>query len=314
MQELNSSTLSGVLVIDKPPAWTSHDVVAKIRNLTKIKKVGHTGTLDPFATGVLPLTLGRATRLTNYFLSSDKVYRGVMRFGFATTTYDLDGEPMSEDSHPILDPNLLDQIFRKYLGVVHQTLPPYSAKKVRGKPMYAYARKGIEMEASTKEVTIKDLNLINVEGNEVEFELVCAAGTYARSLAHDVGRDYGCGAHLIRLRRTRSGEFPIDGAAPLSDGTDFYPREFFLSRILPLRSLLSEIPSIVLSEGDKNKVIHGTDLNVLTGEWEAEEYRLLDQSGELIALASKLQTFTSPVSQPAHWVRIHPRIIFAGAD
>src|SRR5437867_3095854 len=249
MQEIAGPTTNGVLVIDKPPGWTSHDVVAKIRNLTKIKKVGHTGTLDPFATGVLPLTLGRATRLTNYFLSSDKVYRGVMRFGFATTTFDLDGEPASEDAHPTLDPKRLAEIFLKYVGVVRQTLPPYSAKKVRGRPMYAYARKGIKMEASTKEVTIKGLNLIRVEGSEVEFGLVCAAGTYARSLAHDIGLDYGCGAHLVRLCRTRSGEFPIEDAVSLSDGTNFHPREFFLSRIIPLRSLLSEVPAVVLSEG-----------------------------------------------------------------
>src|SRR5206468_10237732 len=136
-----------------------------------------------------------------------------------------------------------------------QTLPPYSAKKVRGKPLYSYARRGIKMESGTKQVRIHFLRLIGIEGSEVEFELGCAAGTYARSLAHDVGRDYGCGAHLVRLCRLRSGEFPIDDAAPLSDGTDFYPREFFLSRILPLRSLLREIPSIVLSEGDKHKVI-----------------------------------------------------------
>jgi tRNA pseudouridine55 synthase len=314
MQEITGPTTNGVLVIDKPPGWTSHDVVAKIRNLTKIKKVGHTGTLDPFATGVLPLTLGRATRLTNYFLSSDKVYRGVMRFGFATTTFDLDGEPESEDANPTLDPKRLAEIFQKYLGAVRQTLPPYSAKKVRGRPMYAYARKGIKMEASTKEVTIKGLNLIGVEGSEVEFGLVCTAGTYARSLAHDIGLDYGCGAHLVRLCRTRSGEFSIEDAVSLSDGSNFYSREFFLSRIIPLRSLLSEVPALVLSEGDKNKVIHGMDLNVLTGAWEAAEYRLLDQSGELIALVDRLQTFASPVSQPVRWVRIHPRIIFAGAD
>src|SRR5437867_4926706 len=213
---LTPPSMNGVLVIDKPSGWTSHDVVAKIRNVTKIKKVGHAGTLDPFATGVLPLTLGRATRLTNYFLSTDKVYHGVIRFGFATTTYDLEGGPMSEDTHPTLDVTRLEEIFAGYLGTVRQTLPPYSAKKVRGKPMYAYARQGIEMASATKEVTIKSLQLIRVQGCEVEFELCCAAGTYARSLAHDIGQEYGCGAHLVQLRRTRSGEFPIESAIGLS--------------------------------------------------------------------------------------------------
>lgn len=303
--------MDGVVVIDKPAGWTSHDVVAKVRNITKIKKVGHTGTLDPFATGVLPLTLGRATRLTNYFLASDKVYRGVIRFGFATTTYDLDGEPLGEDTRPRLDKSRLDAIFARYLGAVRQTVPPYSAKKIHGKPMYAYAREGVELAESTKEVTIRSLNLIGVHENEAEFGLVCSAGTYARSLAHDVGRDYGCGAHLIRLRRTKSGEFPIEAATPLTEGEEFHTCDFFLSKVVPMRALLPDIPAIIISEGDKNRLIHGMDLNLLTGSWEAVEFRLLDERGDLVALAQRLQAFTSPVAQPAHWVRIHPHIIFS---
>jgi tRNA pseudouridine55 synthase len=303
--------MDGVVVIDKPPGWTSHDVVAKIRNLTKIRKVGHAGTLDPFATGVLPLTLGRATRLTNYFLSSDKVYRGVMRFGFATNTFDVDGEPSGEDTRPQLDISRLREIFLCYVGTVHQTQPPYSAKKVHGRPMYSYARKGVDIGASTKVVTIKSLELLGVDGCEAEFEMSCAAGTYARSLAHDVGRDYGCGAHLVRLRRTSTGEFHIEAAASLMNGSEFYPREFFLSRVIPMRDLLHEIPAIVISEGDKSKVVHGMDLNILSADWEAGEYRLIDEAGDLFALAKRLQTFMAPVAQPAHWVRIHPHIIFS---
>src|SRR5512142_1358557 len=134
------SDVDGVVIIDKPSGWTSHDVVAKIRNITKVKKVGHTGTLDPFATGVLPLTLGRATRLTSYFLSSDKTYRGVIRFGFATTTFDCDGEPTSEATCPQLEPTRIEEIFARYVGTVKQTHPPCSAKKIHGKPMYQYAR------------------------------------------------------------------------------------------------------------------------------------------------------------------------------
>jgi tRNA pseudouridine55 synthase len=302
--------VDGVLIIDKPAGWTSHDVVAKIRNLTRVKKAGHTGTLDPFATGVLPITLGRATRLTNYFLASDKVYRGVMRFGFATTTYDVDGEPVGEDARPQLDPLRLLEIFARYQGPVHQTLPPYSAKKVQGKPLYLYARKGIEIGPSTKAVRIKSLKLLAVDGCEAEFELSCSAGTYARSLAHDIGADYGCGAHLARLRRTRSGEFPIEEALPLGDGQQFYPCEFFVSRAIPLRSLLGEIPAIVISDGDKKKLIHGMDLNLITAHWESPEFRLVDEAGELIALAQRIQTFTPPVPQPAYWVRVHPHVNF----
>jgi tRNA pseudouridine55 synthase len=278
--------------------------------VTKVKKVGPTGTLDPLATGVLPLTLGQATRLTNYFLSSDKVYHGIMRFGFATTTFDRDGEPLEEDCRPQLDRSRLQEIFDSYQGPVHQTLPPYSAKKVQGRPLYTYARKGVEIAPSTKAVTIKSLRLLRVDGCEVEFELACAAGTYARSLAHDIGRDYGCGAHLSRLRRTRSGEFPIESAVPLSDGGNFYPGEYFLDRMIPLRELLREIPAIVISAGDKQKLLHGMDLNLLTADWESPEFRLVEESGELVALARRLQTFTSPVAQPAHWIRIHPHLTF----
>ena len=302
--------MDGVLVIDKPAGWTSHDVVAKIRNLTRIKKVGPTGTLDPFATGVLPLTLGRATRLTNYFLASDKVYRGVMRFGFATDTFDLDGQPTTEDTRPALDPAQIAEIFASYVGRVRQTLPPFSAKKVHGRPLYSYARRGIAVEAATKEVTIHFLRLIEVRGSEVEFELGCGTGTYARSLAHDVGQASGHGAHLVQLRRLRSGDFPIESAVPLTDGDQFHSRDFFLARAIPLRDLVPEIPAIVLSDGDRTKALHGMDLNLLTSAWEAAEYRLLDESGNLVAIADRVQTFSSPVAQPAHWIRIHPRIIF----
>ena len=305
-----TSGVDGVVIIDKPSGWTSHDVVAKIRNLTKVRKVGHTGTLDPFATGVLPLTLGRATRLTNYFLASDKVYQGVIRFGFATNTYDVDGDPIGEDTHPQLDIARLREIFSHYQGTVQQTLPPYSAKKVHGKPLYSYARKGIEISPSKKEVTIKSLELLGVNECEVEFELSCSAGTYARSLAHDMGEDYGCGAHLVRLRRTSSGEFSIETAVPLCEGPDFHSCDFFVSRIIPMRNLLPEIPAIVISDGDKKKLIHGMDLNLITADWESEEYRVIDESGELIALARRIQSFTPATPQPARWVRIHPKLIF----
>ncbi len=302
--------MDGVLIIDKPAGWTSHDVVAKIRNITRIKKVGHTGTLDPFATGVLALTLGRATRLTNYFLASDKVYRGVIRFGFATTTFDLDGEPVGEDTHPVLDRARLEEILPRYVGKVHQTIPPFSAKKVQGKPMYEYARKGVELETATKEVSIHSLKLLEVAGSEAGFELQCGTGTYARSLAHDIGKEYGCGAHLIRLCRTKSGEFPLETAATLREGDKFHPREFFLERIIPMHKLLCELPAIVVSAGDKQRLTHGMDMNLLTSSPHAGEFRLMDEEGNLIALAERIQAFISPVAQPAHWVRVHPRIIF----
>jgi len=154
------------------------------------------------------------------------------------------------------------------------------------------------------------LTLIGVNHCEAEFELACTTGTYARSLAHDIGKEYGCGAHLIQLRRTRSGEFPIDKSVPLFEGEQFFPREFFISHVIPLANLLHEIPAIVISTGDREKLIHGMDLNLITTNWESEEYRLIDDSGALIALAKKIQTFSSPVTQPACWIRVHPHLTF----
>jgi tRNA pseudouridine55 synthase len=278
--------------------------------LLKVKKVGHTGTLDPFATGVLPLTIGKATRLTNYFISSDKTYHGIMRFGFATSTYDIDGEPLGEDTKPDLDRAKLEEIFSRFQGTFLQTIPSYSAKKVDGRPLYEYARKGIAMAPSTKEVTVKSLLLLGVNGCEAEFELSCAAGTYARSIAHDIGAEYGCGAHLTSLRRTRSGVFSIEAAVQLSNDEGFLPSEILFSRLLPLRDLLQEVPSIVISGGERDRLLNGMDLSLIAENWEAEEYRLIDDSGELIAIAKRIQTFDSPVAQPVRWIRIHPQLTF----
>jgi len=302
-----------MLIIDKPAGWTSHDVVAKIRVITRIKKIGHTGTLDPFATGTLPLAVGRATRLTSYFQASDKVYRGVMRFGFATNTYDVDGEPLGEDTNPYLDTARLEEIFARWHGTVQQTLPPYSAKKVQGKPLYLYARKGIEIAPVAKEITIKSLKLLGVNRSSAEFELACAAGAYARGLAHDIGREYGCGAHLEQLRRIRCGDFSIEETTPLTspdDSTSYYPAEYFFSRMIPLSGLLPEIPTIVVSDGDKQKLLYGNDLNVLSADWQSENYRLLGTDGTLVAIARKIQVFESPAAQPVRWVRVHPAITF----
>ena len=302
--------MDGVLIIDKDPGWTSHDVVAKIRNVLRIKKAGHAGTLDPFATGVLPITLGKATRLTNYFLATDKTYKGVIRFGFATNTYDIDGEPVGEDTCPVLDTAKLEEIFSRYQGTIEQTLPVYSAKKIEGRPLYSYARKGIDITPPTKQVTIKSLRLTGTDNQEAQFELECSAGTYARSLAHDIGKEYGCGAHLVRLRRTRSGEFPIEKAVSLKANESFQPQDFFLSHIVPLKNLLQEIPPIVIPQGDKNKILNGMDLNLLTTDTQSEEFRLIDESGKLISLARRVQSFSSPITQPAQWIRVHPRITF----
>jgi len=308
--------LDGMLIIDKPAEWTSHDVVAKIRGITRIKKIGHTGTLDPFATGTLALAVGRATRLTRWFQSAEKVYRGVMRFGFATNTYDMDGEPLGEDTNPDIDAVRLEEIFSRWRGTIQQTLPPYSAKKVQGKPLYVYARKGIEMAPVVKEVTISSLRLLGVDHNLAEFELVCSAGAYARGLAHDIGRDYGCGAHLEQLRRIRCGEFSIEDATPLTspdDGGNYFPADYFFRRMIPMNRLLAEMPSIIVSDGDKQSLSRGNDLNILSADWQSENYRIIDSEGMLAAIAKKIHVFEPPAVQPVRWIRIHPEAILITA-
>ena len=211
------SPLDGVLLVDKPPEWTSHDVVAKVRNHFRLDKVGHCGTLDPMATGLLILVLGKATRMSERFMASDKVYEGTMRFGETTDSYDADGEITNTRPVPPLTVDQLNEATAGFLGDLQQIPPMVSAKKVNGTALYKLARQGKEIVREPRLVHLYTYRFTEYEEPFAYFRVSCTKGTYVRSLAHDLGETLGCGAHLTALRRTGSGRFEVADALPLAE-------------------------------------------------------------------------------------------------
>lgn len=248
---------SGVLIIDKPAGLTSHDVVAKARKLLGVRQVGHFGTLDPFATGVLPLSVGKATRFAQFYLKSRKAYDGAMRFGYATDTYDATGKPTSDPVIPQLDWAKLERIFQEFTGRVMQTPPAFSAKRVAGRRAYELARRQKPVQLNPVEVEIYALELLGIEGDRVHFAVECSGGTYVRALAHDIGQEVGCGAHLAQLRRTAVAEFKENRAVTLEQ-LESAVREGKLEGCrVPLEALLPDCPELVVRGREEVSVRHG---------------------------------------------------------
>jgi len=209
--------MNAVLIIDKPSGFTSHDVVARVRRILQQRAVGHLGTLDPMATGVLPLVLGNMTRLAQFYLKSEKSYEGVIRFGYATDTYDTEGEPSTPPQQSTLTLEQVRQLATKFVGVIEQMPPPYSAKKIGGVPAYKLARKNKEVALKPVQVEIKQFEILSMQGCCANFQARVASGTYMRSVAHDMGQLAGCGAHLQSLRRTAVAEFGLEDAHTLAE-------------------------------------------------------------------------------------------------
>src|SRR5262245_56267700 len=205
--------MNGIFIIDKPEGMTSHDVVQAIRKEFNISKVGHLGTLDPIATGVLPIAVGKATRVAQFISSSPKEYEGEIRFGFATNTYDREGVPTSEERPLEGD---VEAAMRGMTGLLDQFPPPFSAKKIGGIPAHKLARKNRKVEMQSARVEVRQFEIAAAQPPLIQVRVVCSPGTHIRSLAHDLGQRLGCGAHLTALRRTRSGEFRIQDAVQLS--------------------------------------------------------------------------------------------------
>jgi tRNA pseudouridine55 synthase len=233
----------GVLLVDKPQDWTSHDVVAKVRGHFRFDKVGHCGTLDPMATGLLVLVLGRATRLSERLMSDDKSYEGTIFLGVSTNTEDAQGQVLeTKPVPPLTEPQLCD-MFAKFKGDMYQTPPMVSAIKYKGQPLYKLARKGIEVEREPRLIHIYDFRLLKMELPSVDFCLMCTKGTYVRTLAGDIGRQLDCGAHLSALRRTKSGKFSIEQAHTLEEILA-KPKDKLAEWILPMLEVAKGITKL----------------------------------------------------------------------
>jgi tRNA pseudouridine55 synthase len=255
--------VNGLLVIDKPGGMTSHDVVSCLRRITGEKSIGHLGTLDPMATGVLPLMLGKFTRLAQYFSSAEKFYTGTIRFGFATDTYDAEGEPASPDSLPSLTLEQVRAAAARFHGEMAQMPPPFSAKKIAGTPAYKLARAGLPVDLKTASVTIAKFEIVAIDGSYASFAMSISAGGYVRSVAHELGQDMGCGAHLSSLRRTQAGVFTLadshtlDELQPLTGNL-----EALETYCLHPRSLLPEMPSVTGDPQSLGRLRNGGQANL----------------------------------------------------
>jgi tRNA pseudouridine55 synthase len=259
--------VNGLLVVDKPGGMTSHDVVAKLRRITGEKSIGHLGTLDPMATGVLPLLLGKYTRLAQYFSSAEKTYTGAIRFGFSTDTYDAEGAAAGPDAWLDLVPALTLGHVRaaaaRFRGEMEQTPPAFSAKKIDGKPAYKMAREGKPVVLKPAKVNIATFEIIGLEGPVANFAISISAGGYVRSVAHELGQDLGCGGHLCALRRTRAGAFTIDAAHTLEELEALAGNAEALETLcVHPRNLLPEIPSVTADSMVLGRFRNGAQANL----------------------------------------------------
>lgn len=277
----------GVLVIDKPKGLTSHDVVARLRRILKTRKIGHTGTLDPFATGVLVMLVGKATRLARFLSDSEKEYQAVMRFGFETDTGDLTGEPKGPSvSAAEVNAAAIEAVLPAFRGEIEQVPPMYSAKKVDGERLYKLAREGKEIERKPVNIRISDIRCTGELGSAGEtkdlgLSVTCSAGTYVRTLAEDIGKSIEIGCHLAELRRTRAGRFGIDVAFTLDQLEELAEPA---SVLLPPAEAVAHLPSVTLDERGLEEIRHGRPVHVeVSGD---EPVALLAPSGELAAVGS----------------------------
>jgi len=278
--------MNGVIVVDKPAGWTSHDVVSKMRRIAGTKKVGHLGTLDPAATGVLPLLLNRATRLAQFFTHNEKLYEGVIRFGWSTDTYDAEGEPTSPKLEITIERDRLEVVLNASRGVIQQTPPPVSAKKIDGRPAYELVRKNIAVEMKPVEVTVFALDVLWMEGAEAGVRVHCGSGTYLRSIAHDAGQAMGCGAHLKTLRRLQSGPFKIESARTLDDLIQLGAENRLQEALIPAMQLLPEFPSEIVDQLTEGQIRQGRDFRVspFRVRDDIRMVKAISRAGELIAI------------------------------
>lgn len=282
--------MTGVLLIDKPSGPTSHDVVARLRQVTRERSIGHAGTLDPRATGLLVMLLGKATRLATLLSGHDKTYEAVIRLGWSTTTDDTAGDRLDTSAGPLPSDQVLRETLAHFNGSFEQMPPQHSAKKIDGHKAYDLARKDQYVDLKTATVIVRSLDLIDRVDDLVRLTMTVGAGFYVRSLARDLGAQLGCGAHLHSLRRTRSGALRVEDATSLDDADRL--GSLLELRLISLADALPELPAVTLSEGGLARVRHGNPVGpqFVEGPWAPAgaglaKTRLLDASGNLVALA-----------------------------
>jgi tRNA pseudouridine55 synthase len=296
--------MDGVLIIDKPVDWTSHDVVARARHLLGERRVGHTGTLDPFATGVLVLLIGRATRLAQFLSGLEKEYEAVIRLGYATDTGDVTGKPLINlealtvpASEVKFGESEIEAALASLRGEIDQVPPMYSAKKQQGKKLYELARRGEEVERQPVRITIRKFETNRSKGGllknnldgtyDLDVLVACSAGTYVRTLAEDFGKRLGIGAHVAELRRTRVGDFKIESASSLDRLQESVAEESLGRVLLTPYAALEHLPAIDLSDDNVRKARNGVNISVQDTSWSnGEQVRLRDEHGHLIAVAT----------------------------
>jgi tRNA pseudouridine55 synthase len=286
--------MNGLLVLDKPQGMTSHDVVAIVRRATGEKSIGHLGTLDPMATGVLPLLLGRYTRLAQFFNQADKHYTGHIRFGFATDTFDAEGTPSTPPKPLTQSLDQLRTLSQKFRGDIDQLPPIFSAKKINGTPAHKLARAGAEVPVKPARITIHDFQLTSLDRGTATFTMSVSAGGYVRSVAHELGQLAGCGAHLSSLRRTNAGSFTLDRALTIDQLKTATPDE--LERLLPHpRTLLPEIPSVTVDDQLAGRLRNGMQVN-LPDFSQAPLIKIFTAPTELLAIGRRVAgTLMQPI-------------------
>src|ERR1700683_759172 len=300
--------IDGALIVDKPAGKTSHDIVEAVRRIVGFRQIGHLGTLDPMATGVLVLLLGRATRLMRFYAARRKRYTCGVRFGFATDSYDADGEALGADNPPELDRETLQRMANELTGKILQTPPAFSAKKIHGRPAHERARKKKPVELKPVEVEVYEFQLTEIEGPLARFTVECGSGTYIRSLAHDLGKALGTGAHIAEIARTAVGEFTLDQASTLAELTEAAQARRLVDRIVPLDKLLPELPRATVLPIIEKRVKHGAKFNLSisqvqpgqqvaaqgapselnSGDWQPARLRVFNQQQRLIAIAESV--------------------------
>lgn len=294
--------MNGILIIDKPAGLTSHDVVNRVRRILKERSVGHLGTLDPLATGVLPLVIGNFTRLAQFYTACEKSYEGVIRFGFSTDTYDAEGNPTSPVQAADLSLEGIRELAGDFRGKIEQIPPPFSAKKIQGVPAYKLARKHKEVSLAPVQVEIKDFEILSVEGDRARFRARVASGTYIRSVAHEMGQRLGCGAHLHSLRRTAVAEFNSADAHTLEELDIAAGKLSQEDLLVHPRKILPEFPSLTATDEMAARIRSGRTVN-LPDLSKAKLVKVFYSQRELIAIASRVAG-----------TLFHPKIVLAAAQ